>query len=60
MNQKRRRGRPSTQPPGRQSIHLRLAPDVYAPLIAWSRASGVPMNTLIERAVRAALERKNV
>ena len=55
---KRPRGRPRTMPDNRHSIHLRLRDEVYAPLLAWSKETGVPQNTLIERAVIAALEKE--
>ena len=47
-------GRPKTRPEW-QGVHLRLARNLYNQLKQWSNTSGVPLNTLIERAVQAAL-----
>ncbi len=56
---KRRTGRPRTQPP-RQQVHLRLPVPLYRRLVTRSRESGVPVNTLLERWIADALERKVV
>jgi hypothetical protein len=54
---KRPRGRPKVRPDS-QHVHLQLARDLYDRLQEWKAESGVPVNTLIERAVKAALERR--
>ena len=58
MTQKKRKpGRPKHRPEV-QRMHLRLAKDVYDGLWRLSATSGVPMNTLIERAIATALDTK--
>ena len=56
MVKKRLRGRPRTQPP-HQHVHLRLPLDLYTKLVARSRTTGIPQNTIIVRAIAAAFQK---